>query len=115
MEAISEYKSTSMGEPIKIRPRQRGCKLNHQSVTKVDAIYQSMDLCDFQKASTAEINRIINSWNLIKTTRPNGILQKVITAEVNIIDLHLVNIIKKDLTYHKSLEDAEIALHRPIY
>ena len=88
---------------------------NHPSVSKIKQNQNETLNFDFPTAEVEDINKIIKSLNPRKATGPDGIPVKILKIARNVTDLHLTNIINRDIKENKFSEDAKTALVRPLH
>ena len=67
------------------------------------------------KAEVSNINKLPKNINIKKATGPDTIPPKLIKLSANIADLHLCNMINKDLESNSFSDGAKIASVRSIY
>ena len=67
------------------------------------------------KAEVSDINKLPKNINIKKATGPDTIPPKLIKLSANIADLHLCNMINKDLESNSFSDGAKIASVRSIY
>ena len=88
---------------------------NNPSLSKIKSKQNKTLNCYFTAWEDDNINKIINSLNPRKVTGSDSIPVKILKIAKSVIDLHLTNIMNKDIKENNFSEDAKNALLRALY
>ena len=90
---------------------------SHPSIRKIKNLCVPENTFLLPYASTSDINKIPKSLNVNIAKWPDGISEKFVkmSANNNVIDCHLANIIDNDISSNKYSKHAKTAAGRPIF
>ena len=88
---------------------------NHPSIIQIKNKSSALEKFKLPKAEVIDINSLLKGINTKKATGPDTIPPKLVKMSADIIDIHLCNIINKDIEKSSFSDGAKIASVKPVY